>query len=712
MAAIGKIRSWGPFLVIVIGLALFGFIAEELVRSCSSTSNEARQQVGHVLGDKISVQDFQALVDEYQEVIKVTQGRDNFSEEELNQLKDQVWNQFVQNKLIENETKELGLTVTDEELQNILREGTNPMLLQTPFVNQQTRRFDVNALTKFLADYKTAQTQNPQAAEQYQTIYKYWKFIEKTLRQQTLAQKFQSLLSGCLLSNPVSAKAAFADQNTESDILLASLPYSSVNDNDVKVEDADLKAKYNEQKEHYKQQVETRDIKYVAYQVLASAADRAELMKQVTEAQQQLEEGTDPADVVRKSQSQVAYIGLPVTRKALPNDIAGRLDSMAVGQTCKPFETTSDNTLNVVKLLAKSSQPDSIEFRAIQVAGATIDAARKTADSIMTALRSGVVFDSIARKYNQSGEKQWLTSQMYQNSSVIDNDSKNYLKTLLAAATGELKNVELTSGNIILQVTDRRAMVDKYEVAVVKRPIDFSKQTYSEAYNKFSQYVSENKTIEGLEENAAKFGFQVLERSDMGNYEHGVANIRGTREAMKWIFEAKAGDVSPLYECGNNDRLLVVALTKVHPEGYRDWESLKEDLTQEVMRDKKYDVLSKKLADVKTLADAQKQGARIDTVRQITFSAPVFVQATGASEPALSGAVAAAKPGAMGNGAVKGNAGAYVFQVLSRNERQGAKFDDKQQEQQLRMQAQQAASRFMQELYEKANVIDKRYLFF
>ena len=712
MAAIGKIRSWGPFLVAVIGLALFGFIAEELVRSCSTASNEQRQQVGQVLGDKISVQDFQALVDEYQEVIKVTQGRDNFSEEELNQLKDQVWNQFVQNKLIENETKELGLVVTDEELQNILREGTNPMLLQTPFVNQQTRRFDVNALTKFLADFKTAQTQNPQALEQYQTIYKYWKFIEKTLRQQTLAQKFQSLLSGCLLSNPVSAKAAFADQNTESDILLASLPYSSVNDNDVKVEDADLKAKYNEQKEHYKQQVETRDIKYVAYQVVASAADRAELMKQMTEAQQQLEEGMEPADVVRKAQSQVAYVGLPVTRKALPNDIAGRLDSMSVGQTCKPFETASDNTLNVVKLLGKSQQPDSIEFRAIQVAGATVDAARKTADSIMTALCSGVVFDSIARKYNQDGQKQWLTSQMYQNSSVLDNDSKNYLKTLLASATGELKNVELTSGNIIVQVTDRRAMVDKYEVAVVKRPVDFSKQTYSEAYNKFSQYVSENKTIEGLEENAQKFGFQVLERNDMGNYEHGVANIRGTREAMKWIFEAKAGDVSPLYECGNNDRLLVVALTKVHPEGYRDWESLKDELTQEVMRDKKYDVLSKKLADVKTLADAQKQGARIDTVRQITFSAPVFVQATGASEPALSGAVAAAKAGAMGNGAVKGNAGAYMFQVLNRNERQGAKFDAKQQEQQLRMQAQQAAGRFMQELYQKAKVVDKRYLFF
>ena len=169
MAAIGKIRSWGPTLVIVIGLALFAFIAEELFRSCQATSNEQRQQVGQVLGEKISVQDFQALVDEYQEVMKLTQGRDNLNEDEMNRLKDQVWNTFVQNTILEDECEKLGLTVTDEELQNILREGTNPMLLQTPFVNQQTGRFDVTALTKFLADYNNPEL-NSQAREQYQSL--------------------------------------------------------------------------------------------------------------------------------------------------------------------------------------------------------------------------------------------------------------------------------------------------------------------------------------------------------------------------------------------------------------------------------------------------------------------------------------------------------------------------------------------------------------
>ena len=714
MAAIGKIRSWGPVLATVIGLALFAFIAEEMFRSCEATGNERRQQVGEVLGKKISVQDFQSLVDEYQEVIKMTQGRDNLSEEELNQVKDQVWQQFVNNTIIETEAEKLGLTVTDEELQNILKTGTNPMLMQTPFVNQQTGRFDVSQLTKFLADYKKQQEQggNAQMMEQYTTIYNYWKFIEKNLRQQALAQKYQSLFAQSLFSNPVSAKMAFNAQNEESDILLATVPYSAIKDADVEVSDADLKAKYNEQKEMFKQYVESRDIKYVDFQVVASKADRDELMKTMKEAQQKLESGVVPGEVVRKAQSQIAYTGIAATRNAFPNDIAVKIDSMQVGQVSAPFETAYDNTFNVVKLINKVMLPDSVEYRQIQVGGATVEAAKKTADSIFTALQGGADFEVIAKKYGQTGSKQWMTSAMYERAQTLDNDTKEYINALNTLGAGELKNLAFSQGNIVLQVTNRKAMVNKYDVAIVKHTIDFSKATYSAAYNNFSQYVSENKDIESLEKNAQKFGLRVQERMDMYNSEHNVVGLRSTREAMKWIFDAKAGDVSPLYECGNNDHLLMIALTGVHPVGYRALENVKEQVKMEVIRDKKFEKAAEKLKGVKDIAAAKQKGAVIDSVRQITFSAPVFVASAGASEPALSGAVSAVKQGQFAANIVKGNGGAYLFQVLSKKQREGVKMDEKQQAQQLKQQAQQAASRFMNELYLKAGVVDNRYLFF
>lgn len=713
MAALGKIRSKGVILISLLGLALFAFIAEELFRSCESSRNESRQQVGEVLGDKVNVQDFQKLVDEYTNVIKMTQGRDNLTDDDLHQVKDVVWNTFVQTEIISKEASKLGLQVTDQELQNILNVGTNPMLIQTPFVNQQTGRFDVNMLKKFLAEYKQAQTTNPQMAEQYQGIYNFWTFIEKSLRQQVLAQKYQSLLAGCLISNPVSAKMAYTDENQESNIQLASFAYSSINDNKVKISDADLKAKYEELKPRFKQYEETRSIKYVDYQVLPSVSDRAALNKTVAGYVQSLKETADPTEIVRNSGSLVTYLGIPQTKAAFPTDIAARLDSMAVGSTSAPVENKLDNTINVVKLISKVQLPDSVQFRAIQVGGATPADAAKTADSIFTALKSGAEFETIAKKYGQTGEKNWITSNQYQNATSMDADTKSYIESLNTLPVNEIKNLKLTQGNLILQITDRKAMTDKYVAAVIKKPIEFSKNTYSAAFNKFSQFVSESQTLEAMQKNASKYGYNVQERMDIRNSEHYVAGIHGTREALKWIFETDENKVSQLYECGDNDHLLVLVMTKINKKGYRslDDENVKNYVKQEVLRDKKAEMLMAKLKGVNSISAAKSKGAQISAVNQVTFAAPVFVQSTGMSEPALSGAVSATANGKFSSVAVKGNGGIYMFQVLEKKMRP-IKFNAKEFEQRQRQKMMQYAGNFMQELYINANVKDNRYLFF
>lgn len=714
MAALGKIRSHGALLIGVIGAALLAFIAEEAFRSCDSAKNESRQQIGEVLGEKVNMQEFQKLVDEYTNVLKVTQGRENLTDDELNQLKDQIWQTYVQNKIIENEAKKLGLTVTDKELQNVLNTGTNPMLMSTPFVNQQTGRFDANALKKFLNEYKSAKTQNPQIAEQYQAIYSFWTYVEKSLRQQLLATKYQALLANCFLSNPVSAKKAYTETNEESNIQLAAFPYSDINDNNIKVTDADLKAKYDEMKPRFKQYVETRDIKFVDVQVTASAADKSALQKEFAQYDTELAAAADPTQVMHKSSSLISYLGIPQNKSAFPSDIAARLDSMAVGATTGVIENKQDNTLNIVRLMSKEQMPDSIQFRVIQVAAATPAEAKTKADSIYTALQGGADFEAIAKKYNQTGEKQWITSAQYQNAPSMDNDTKEYINSLNTLGVNGLKNIAMQQGNLILQVTDRKAINTKYVAAVIKKEIKFSKDTYNTAYNKFSQFVSENQSLEAMEKNAAKYGYNVQERKNVTNSEHYVAGIRSTREAMKWLFDAKDGSISPLYECGDNDHMLVLALTKTHKEGYRDLDDseVKEYVKMEVMKDKKAEQIMAKVKGVNSIAAAKAKGGKITDLNQVTFASPAFVTLTGASEPALSGAVAATAKGKFVSHAVKGQAGVYLFQVKSKAMRAGSKYDEKQYEQMLKQKAMQYASNFMQELYFKANVKDNRYLFF
>ncbi|MBF1633341.1 MAG: SurA N-terminal domain-containing protein [Prevotella sp.] len=715
MAALGKIRSKGGILVGAISLALFAFLAGDAARSCDGIKGEARQQIGEILGEKISVQDYQKLIDEYQSAIKFTMQRDNLTDQELNQVKDQVWQQLVSNRVIEADAEKVGLTVTEKEIQNVLNEGTNPMLVQTPFVNQQTGRFDVNALKQFFDSYNKAKAAKSPQVEQMQAIYDYWLFVEKNLRAQLLGQKYQALLASCVLSNKAEAKMAFKDNNEESQIQLASLAYSTVKDADVKVTDDDLKAKYEELKPAFRQNVETRDIKFVDFQIKASAADRSQVVKEMNDFQKQLASAEDPAAVVSKSGSEIPYLGLPVSNKAYQQypDIASKIDSLSVGTT-GVVENAQDNTLNIIRVLSKAQLADSIQFRQINIAAATIDEARAKADSIQKALAGGADFDALAKRYGQTGEKVWFTGQQYEMAPSMSQDNRTFINALLNGEVNATQNLALTQGNIILQVLDKKAFTTKTTAAVIKKVVDFSKATRSNAYNKFSEFVAKSSTAADLEKNAPKSGYQVQSLNDISTAEHYVGGIPGTRDALKWLFEAKQGEVSPLYECGNNDHLLVIALTAIHPQGYRSWDDaqVKEILKREVIKDKKAEKLMAKLKGVNSIAAAQAKGAKVSSVNQITFAAPAFVQATGSVEPALSGAVAGTAAGKFSKAPVKGNAGVYVFQVVKKSMRAGSKYDETLVMQQAAQANMQLVGNFMQDLILKAKVVDNRYLFF
>ena len=715
MAALGKIRSKGGILVAAIGLALFAFLAEAAFRSCNEIKSESRQQIGEILGEKISVQDYQKLIDEYQSAIKFTMQRDNLTEDELNQVKDQVWQQLVNNRVLEADAKKVGLTVTEQELSNVLNDGTNPMLAQTPFVNQQTGRFDINALQQFLDGYNKAKASNSPQLEQMQTIYDYWLFVEKNLRTQLLGQKYQALLASCVLSNKAEAKMAFKDNNEESEIQLASLAYSTIKDADVKVTDEDLKAKYEELKPAFRQNTETRDIKFVDYQIKASASDRNAIVKDMNALQKQLATATDPSMVISKSGSMIPYLGLPVSSKAYQQypDIASKIDSLAVGTT-GVTENKQDNTLNIIRVMSKAQLPDSVQFRQIQVAANTPEEAHAKADSIQKALAGGADFVAIAKRYGQTGEKVWFTGQQYETAPSMSEDNRTYIEALLNGEVNAIQNVALTQGNIILQVVDKKAMKTKTTAAIIKKLIDFSKATRSDAYNKFSEFVAKSATVADLEKNASKYGYHVQSLNDVSTSEHYVAGVHGTRDALKWLFDAKQGDVSPLYECGDNDHLMVIVLSAIHPKGYRSWDDpqVKEILKREVIKDKKAEKLMAKLKGVNSIAAAQAKGAKVSTVSQITFAAPAFVQATGSAEPALSGAVAATAAGKFSKNPVKGNAGVYVFQVVKKALRAGSKYNEAMAMQQAAQQNMQFLSNFMQDLILKANVVDNRYLFF
>ena len=712
MATLQKIRSKGPLLLIVIGLAMLAFILGDAWKILRP--NQGIQYVGTIDGEDISAMDFQNELEVYTDVVKFANQTQDFSEEDMSSIRDEVWSTLVRNRILEKEAKAIGLTVTDAEVRDVIERGTDQMLASTPFSNAEGG-FDADLLKSFLAFYSEIDPDAMSLEEYnyYQGMYNYWLFIEQNIKINLLYDKYNALINASLISNPVAAKNAFDNRIMRADVLVASLPYSTVSDADAKVSTSDIKAVYNESKPALYNYSENRDIVYIDYEILPTQSDREALLAEMNEIVDQMESGIDDyASFVRRSGSVVSFSEVARSAGNLPEDVAERLDSVKVGGVFGPYYYDLEDTYNAFKYISDATGYDSIQYAMMQIIMEDEAAADKRADSIVTAAsKRGADFAAIAESYGQSAPEQWLSAASYE-PAVVTGDNALFLNTLNSMKKGGVSKLKVAGGIIILKVTDVKNPVKKYNLAIVKRPVEFSEETSNAAYNKLSAFLSQNTTVEDLRNNAESSDFRLLYYPSYENYNHGIGGVAKSREALRWVFGAQEGEVSRIYEVGNaNDHLLVVGVEKIHPRGTRSLVDATPTLTLKALNNKKYDILKgqfagKSLDEIKSI-----DGIRVDTIKSVNFNNDAYIASLYANEAVVGPSVFNLEQNEL-TSPMKGINCVFVAKKITPDS-WSAEFDDNSEEERTSSIAKtRMMGRVIEELYYQAKVVDNRYKIF
>jgi peptidyl-prolyl cis-trans isomerase D len=710
MATLQKIRSKGPLLLIVIGLAMLAFILGDAWKIIRPT--QGLQFVGSIDGKNISAMDFQKELENYTEVVKFANQSNDLTEEQMNSLRDEVWAIMVRNQILSKEAEKIGLTVTDAEVRDVIERGSDPILASTPFSGSDGK-FDADLLKNFLAFYNEIDpsTVSYDEYEYYQSMYRYWLFIENDIKSGLLYSKYSALVKGALVSNPIAAKDSYVNRVMRSDVLIAALPYSSLNDADVQVTSSDLKKAYAENKEELYNYTESRDIYYIDYEIEPSQADREALLAEVNEITTQLEEmDGDYASFLRRSDSEIAYSEVPRSIKNLPEDVVARLDSVNNLGVFGPYYSNYDDSYNTFKVLNIVNGYDSIQFAMIQVIGEGEEYDNR-ADSIMKAAKKGADFAELAAKYNQTAAENWMSADSYE-PATISGENALYLNKLNSMKKGEVDVLKISGANLVIKIVDTKTPLKKYDIAIVKRPVEFSEETSNAAYNKLSAFLTQNVTVDELKQNAENSDFRLLYYPSFESYSYNISGVGRSHEALRWVFGANEGEVSRIFEVGYaNDHLLVVGVDKINKRGYRSLDDASAIISHRAILNKKSELLSEKLAGL-TIEELKKvDDIVLDTIRFINFTNNAFVAALSASEPNVGPSVAKLEKGEL-TVPIDGDNCVFVAEKIAINESSSDYNETTEKSRLQTIAVSSIPSSIFEALYYNAKVVDERYKIF
>ena len=639
MATLEKIRSKSVLLLIIVGAALLAFIIGDFFTS-GRTLFGTGTTIAKVGNTKIGVHEFQQRVQSTQQQVQASGQRVDNSV-----LQQQVLDAMIAESLFKEEAQALGLTVTDNELTEMMV-GKNSAYVDR-MVAQQFGLPD--AATFHDMAFNPTKYGIPQ--ENVAQLQAFWLELESNVENMLMQQKFQNLFNGLLVANDLDSKAIYDDNNTTANIILAKKDFSSLPDADFAVESSDINKLYDSEKNRYALDEPMRLINYISVNIIPSAADLMAGQKKVEDALVALNEQEETNGIVGQNDFLIDRVTLSQADVDKQQRLKAALDTLSVGRAV--LVNRSGNDYNIAKLLGKSQQSDKVTLDMLMVQGT-----KAQIDSLTAVLNSGVSFDSVA------ASPLVAQSQKATEVSLLDGNASIVKELIADRATGVYFAPDtLAENGRIIRIAERAVPTTVYEIANVTYTTEPSNATINELESSLANYVANHKNASEFADSAQAAGYTVFPFYVTPS-STSIGNINDSHAAVAWAMEAKKGEVSPIMGDVQSGHLLAVALDDIY-EGYtpaRD-PQLKEALSRRARNDKKAEKLiadfSGKASDVAGYARIMDDA--VDTV-SVNFGQQ-FIPGLGVGESEIQALVAASKQGQL-VGPVKANNAVVVFQVI------------------------------------------------
>lgn len=670
MSVLEKIRSKTSLLVGIVGLALVIFILESLLGSGGALFSNQDTEVGVIAGDKIDYTAFSSKVNEQIAQIQKSNPNATIDDKTKEQIIESVWSQMINDKIIKVQYKKLGISVSEDELYDLMLVHPHQYVVQQLTDQKTGQVYEGFAKADGTLDLmKLNQWVGQMNAEQE----KFWQQLEKSILEVRAAEKYNNMIKKGLYVTAAEAKDVFIAQNKQVNASFVLKRYTSVSDSTVKVTDEEITAYYNKHQNDYMVSESSRKIEYVAYDVLPSKADYEMLLKDAQRATEEFKTKTTQEDssyIAQESEGGQVSIANYSKKNMIITDSS--VYTSPKGTVFGPY--TEGTFLKIYKLSDIKSIADSAKVRHILIglqsqrtqAQRTPEVAKRIADSLLTLIKTKQVkFDTLVKtmsddmgSLDKGGDYGWFD----ENKGFVD----PFKNAGLLGTVGNITIVPTQFGFHIIEVLNvSKTRHNSYTVAQITKLIAPSGETSQEYYKTASDFSGKNTTSDAFNKSVETEKLNKRIAENIKESDKTLPGLEGSKDLVRWIYKAKKGDVSPVFEF--KDRFVVAQLVSIKDKGIAPLEDVKDDVTTKAIRDKKAEQFiaefNSKAGASKSIDDiASKMGLTAEKADNLSFGA-YNVGAIG-REDALIGTATAMKTGTTSK-AIKGDNGVFVVSIAA-----------------------------------------------